>query len=75
MILGILSLVLSVISLFVFWWLGIVGAILGIIGYSNSNKESAQGSTTTANKVLCGLGVGIGVVSVADGLLMISMLV
>lgn len=75
MIFGILSLVLSVVSLFVFWWLGIVGAILGIIGYSNSNKESAQDSTTTANKVLCGLGVGIGVVSAVLGLIMISMLV
>lgn len=75
MIFGILSLVLSVISLFAFWWLGIVGVILGVIGYSNSNKEPVQDSTTTANKVLCGLGVGIGAVSAVLSLILISMLV
>lgn len=39
LVLGILSITLGIISFFVFWWLSIVGLILGIIGIVISNSK------------------------------------
>lgn len=39
LVLGILSITLGVISFFVFWWLSIVGLILGIIGIVISSSK------------------------------------
>ena len=39
-VLGILSCVLGFISLFVFWWLSIVGTILGVIGCITGKDDS-----------------------------------
>lgn len=42
LVLGILACVLSVVSIFAFWWLAIVGLILGIVAVVLSAKSKKQ---------------------------------
>lgn len=44
---GILSLVFSIISFFVCWWLSIVGVILGIIGLCDESNGLGIAGTVT----------------------------
>ena len=62
---GILSTVLAILSWFVFWWLGIVSIIFGILGLAI--KQDGEITTKTSVKVLC----VIGIVVASIGLLII----
>lgn len=62
---GILSTVLAILSWFVFWWLGIVSIIFGILGLAI--KQDGETTTKTSVKVLC----VIGIVVASIGLLII----
>lgn len=48
---AIVSLVLSCVSLFVFWWLGLIGAILGIVGLATSEDNKTQKGLSIAGIV------------------------
>lgn len=54
-ILGVISISLATISFFVFWWLSLVGAALGIIGL-------ALKDTQTSGKVVSGIGTCLGII-------------
>ena len=49
---AIVSLVLSCVSLFVFWWLGLIGAILGIVGLSTADDNKTQKGLSIAGIVV-----------------------
>lgn len=56
LVLGILAVVLSGISIFVFWWLGYIGALLGTIGlFIGAGQDSKAGFITAAIGVVVGL--------------------
>lgn len=57
MVLTILSAVLSTVSLFVCWWLGIFGVILGISAMCNKNKREEQRGAINA---LPAIGIALG---------------
>ena len=54
-ILGVISIALAFISFFVFWWLSIVGAVLGIIGL-------VLRDTRTSGKIVSGIGIGLSII-------------
>lgn len=54
-ILGVISIALAFISFFVFWWLSIVGAVLGIIGLVLKD-------TQISGKIVSGIGTGLSIV-------------
>lgn len=56
---GITSLILSIISLFFCWWLGIVGAIIGMLGIYDSQYSEQYPN----DKELCYAGIIIGCIS------------
>ena len=51
LVLGILSITLGVVSFFVFWWLSIVGLILGIIGVDISSSKILNITGISANSL------------------------
>lgn len=54
-ILGVISIALAFISFFVFWWLSIVGAVLGIIGL-------VLRDTRTSGKIVSGIGICLSII-------------
>ena len=56
---GITSLILSIISLFFCWWLGIVGAIIGMFGIYDCQYSEQYPN----DKGLCCAGIIIGCIS------------
>lgn len=71
LVLGVLSVTLVGVSLIVLWWLGIVGAVLGIIGiFVGKEQESKAGFTTSIIGAVVGTIVSIVmVIIVSMGLL------
>lgn len=49
---AIVSLVLSCVSLFVFWWLGLIGAIFGIVGLSTADDNKTQKGLSIAGIIV-----------------------
>ena len=49
---AIVSLALSCVSLFVFWWLGLIGSILGIVGLSTADENKTQKGLSIAGIVV-----------------------
>lgn len=54
-ILGVISIALAFISIFVFWWFSIIGAVLGIIGL-------VLRDTRTSGKIVSGIGIGLSII-------------
>lgn len=74
LILGIISIVLSVISWFIFWWLSIVAIGLGIIGlYTKTSEEYSK--YNTAGKALNIIGVVMGAIGFVIFLIALAALV
>lgn len=73
-ILGILSIVLAGISFFVFWWLGIIAAILGIIGVIlfQNNKEQKDAKIGLTCSII---GLSLGVISVILWWILVALMV
>ena len=62
LVLGILSIILGVLSFFVFWWLSLVGVILGIIGIAIA-RDSKDAGDDRGGGVLSVIGTSVNTVS------------
>lgn len=60
---GVLSIILGVIGMFVFWWLAIIGLVLGIIGICAHSKASK--TTGIIGTCICGVDLLIMLIAVA----------
>lgn len=74
LVLGIISIVLSVISWFIFWWLSIVAIGIGIIGLCTKVPEEYS-KYNTAGKALNIIGIVMGAVGFIIFLLALTILV
>ena len=74
LVLGIISIILSVISWFIFWWLSIVAIGLGIIGLCTKVPEEYS-KYNTAGKALNIIGVIMGAVGFIIFLITLAALV
>lgn len=74
LVLGIISIVLSVISWFIFWWLSIVAIGIGIIGLCTKVPEEYS-KYSTAGKALNIIGVVMGAVGFIIFLIALAALV
>lgn len=74
LVLGIISIILSVISWFIFWWLSIVAIGLGIIGLCTKVPEEYS-KYNTAGKALNIIGVVMGAVGFIIFLIALAALV
>ena len=74
LVLGIISIILSVISWFIFWWLSIVAIGIGIIGLCTKVPEEYS-KYNTAGKALNIIGVVMGAVGFIIFLIALAALV
>ena len=74
LVLGIISIILSVISWFIFWWLSIVAIGIGIIGLCTKVPEEYS-KYNTAGKALNIIGVVMGAIGFIIFLIALAALV
>ncbi len=67
--LGIIAIVLGTIGLFVFWWLGIIGLVLGIVAIGKGASLKANGVWITGliGTIVCSVDVILAIVWFATG--------